>query len=160
MALTESLVDQPASARQIVERRARNSRRGGAAMEMAMIAPWAFLLFIGALDWGFYSYAVISLQAASRAAVLYTATSTATAADSSTACTIVLGELRYLPNIGTAVTTCGSNPVVTATSVTGPDSASASQVSVTYQTIRMIPIPGLLNSQFTITRTAKMRVRT
>jgi Flp pilus assembly protein TadG len=128
-------------------------------MEMAMIAPWAFLLFIGALDWGFYSYAVISLQAATRSAVLYTAGSTATSTDSATACTIVLGELRNLPNIGSTVTTCGSNPVVTATSVTGPDSAAAAQVSVRYQTIRMIPLPGLLTNQFTITRTAKMRLR-
>ena len=64
-----------------------------------MIAPWAFLLFIGALDWGFYAYAVISLQAAARAAVLYTATKSSTAADTDTACTIVLGELSMLPNI-------------------------------------------------------------
>ena len=154
MVLTESSVHQPAAGR------ARSSRRGGAAMELAMIAPWAFLLFIGALDWGFYSYAVISLQAATRAAVLYTSTSTATATDiAGNACPIVLGELRKLPNIGDSVTTCDSNPLVTTTSVTGPDSAAAAQVSVRYQTIRMIPLPGLLSSQFTITRTAKMRLR-
>ena len=156
MVLTESSVNQPAAGR---PRRGRRASRGGAAMEMAMIAPWAFLLFIGALDWGFYSYAVISLQAATRSAVLYTSTSVGTSADATTACTIVLGELRSLPNIGTTVTTCGSNPVVTATAITGPDLAAASQVSVRYQTVQMIPLPGLLSKQFTITRTAKMRLR-
>ena len=129
-------------------------------MEMALLMPWVFLLFIGALDWGFYAYSLISMQAAIRTAVLYTSTSTATASDSAKACTLVLAELKNLPNIGTSVTTCGTNPVVTATQITGPDSAQASQVSVTYQSISLIPIPGLLNKQFTITRTGKMRLRT
>ena len=155
MALTESSIYPRAARRQ--SGRGRRSQRGGAALEMAMIAPWAFLLFIGALDWGFYAYSVISLQAAARAAVLYTATKSSTAADTDTACTIVLGELSMLPNINTV---CGTNPIVTAISLPGPDAAAASQVSVTYQTMRMIPIPGLLSGQFTITRTAKMRLRT
>jgi Flp pilus assembly protein TadG len=128
-------------------------------MELALLSPWVFLLFIGALDWGFYGYSLISLQAAVRSAVLYTSTSTVTATNSGTACTIVLGELRYLPNIGTSTTSCTSNPVVTATSVSGPDLAAAAQVSVRYQSPSMIPIPGLLTKQFTITRVVKMRIR-
>src|SRR5947209_8719101 len=140
-------------------RRSRSRRRGGAMMEMALLMPWVFFLFIGVLDWGFYSYSLISMQAAIRTAVLYTASGTATAADSTTACTLVLGELRNLPNIGTSVTTCGSNPVVTATAVTGPDAASASKVTVTYQSVSLIPIPGLLAKQFTITRSGTMRLR-
>lgn len=128
-------------------------------LELALLSPWVFLLFIGALDWGFYGYALISLQAAARSAVLYTSTNTAKATDSATACTIVLAELRKLPNIGTSTTSCASNPVVSATSITGPDSAAAAQVSVQYQTISMIPIPGLLAKQFTITRIVKMRIR-
>src|SRR5215475_769378 len=106
--------------------------RGGAMMEMALLMPWVFLLFIGALDWGFYAYSLISMQAAIRTAVLYTSGSSTTAADSSTACTLVLAELKNLPNIGSGVTDCSTNPVVTASSVTGPDSAAASQVSITY----------------------------
>ena len=128
-------------------------------LEMALLSPWVFMLSIGALDWGFYGYALISVQSAVRSAALYTSTSATTATDSGKACTIVLGELRALPNIGTSVTTCGSNPVVTATSITGPDSAPAAQVSVRYHTISMIPIPGLLAKQFTVTRVVKMRIR-
>lgn len=134
-------------------------KRGGAMMEMALLMPWFFLLFIGVLDWGFYASALISMQAAIRTAVLYTSTGTGTASDSDTACQLVLDELRNLPNIGTGVTVCSSNPVVTATAVTGPDSAAASQVSVTYRSVSLIPIPGLLTKQFTLTRTGTMRLR-
>ena len=137
--------------------------RGGAILELALISPWFFLLAIGALDWGFYGYALISLQAATRSAVLYTSTNSTTAASNGTnqdaVCSIVLGELRSLPNIGTSTTSCSNNPVVTMTPITGPDGASASQVSVRYQSISLIPIPGLLAKQFTITRIGKMRIR-
>ena len=128
-------------------------------LEMALLSPWIFFLSIGTLDWGFYGYALISLQSATRSAVLYTSTSAATATDLNKACTIVLGELRKLPNIGTSVTGCTSNPLVTATAITGPDSANAAQVSIRYQSVSLIPIPGILAKQFTITRTAKMRLR-
>ena len=128
-------------------------------LELALISPWFFLLAIGALDWGFYGYALISLQAATRSALLYTATDASTATDNTKACEIVLGELRSLPNIGTGTTTCGSNPVVSATTVIGPDSSAGAQVSVRYQSVSLIPIPGILAKQFTITRIAKMRLR-
>lgn len=136
----------------------RKRSKGTAMLELALLSPWVFLLFIGALDWGFYGYALISLQAAARSAVLYTATNSGTATNSTMACSIVLGELRKLPNM-TSTSACTSNPVVTATTYTGPDSAAAAQVSIQYQTISMIPIPGLLARQFTITRIAKMRIR-
>ena len=131
-------------------------------VEMALLAPWVFLLFIGALDWGFYAYALICLQDAARSAALYTSSSHGTAADNSTACTIALGELQKLPNIGTSTTVCTTNPIVTATQITGsdsPDSNDASKVVVTYQTIQLIPLPGLLSNQYTITRVVKMRLR-
>ena len=123
---------------------------------MALLAPWVFFLFIGALDWGFYSYALISMQAATRTAALYTSTNIVTASDSTTACTLVLGEMANLPNVGSD---CTSNPTVTASSVTGPDSQPATQVQVTYQSVSLIPIPGLLAKQFTITRVVRMRIR-
>ena len=138
----------------------RRHTRGNAMLELVLFAPWFMLLFVGALDWGYYSSALISVQAAARSAALYTSGSAGVSNDSATACTIVLGEIRKLPNIGSGVTTCGSNPVVTATTVTGPDSLSATQVSVTYQSISLIPIPGALAKQFTVTRIVTMRVRT
>jgi Flp pilus assembly protein TadG len=139
------------------ERRRRS--RGVAMMELALLSPWVFFLFIGALDWGFYSYALVSLQAGARSAALYASTSHATIAEADTVCGIVLDEMRALPNIGTAATSCGSNPVVTSALVTGPDGAAAARVSVQYQTITMIPIPGVLRKQFTITRVVTMRLR-
>jgi Flp pilus assembly protein TadG len=138
----------------------RKRARGGAMMEMVLISPWIFFLFIGALDWGFYASALVSMQAAVRSAVLYTSASEGTAGDTDAACTIVLNEIRKLPNIGSSTTTCGSNPVVTATSLaSGPGSVKASRVTVTYTSITLVPLPGLLRKQFTITRSAVMRLR-
>jgi Flp pilus assembly protein TadG len=125
-------------------------------LEMAILGPWIFFLFIGALDMGFYAYALISLQAAARSAALYTSTDSSTKTQSGAACTIVLGEMKYLRNAGTD---CSSNPTVAATAWTGPDSSAGAQVSVTYQTLPLIPIPGLLSKQFTITRVVRMRLR-
>ncbi|HXJ43240.1 MAG TPA: TadE family protein [Bryobacteraceae bacterium] len=125
-------------------------------LELTLISPCIFMLFLGALDWGFYAYALIALQSAARTAAIYTSTSASTVADSATACTLVLAEMVSLPNVGA---TCGSNPIVSATSITGPDAAAAAQVSVTYTSLSLIPIPGMLKKQFTITRTVKMRLR-
>src|SRR5689334_15850359 len=102
------------------------SQRGRAMMEMAFLMPWFYFLFVGALDWGFYSYSLISMQAAIRTAVTYTATDATTVADTAGACRLVIKELQNLPNIGTAANDCSVNPIVTATAVTGPDSAAAS----------------------------------
>jgi hypothetical protein len=159
------LVDFGAAAQEIVMKpeltndkrsTARRRTRGSAMLELALLGPWVLFLFIGALDWGFYAYALISLESAARSAAIYTSTSLATAGDSATACSLVLAEMASLPNVGTV---CGVNPVVTATKVTGPDAADATFVSVTYTSLSMISLPGLLRSQFTITRTVKMKLR-
>ncbi len=125
-------------------------------LELVLLGPWLFFLFIGVLDWGFYSYALICLQSATRTAVLYTSASNLTVSDSATACQLVLAEMKALPNIGS---TCGTNPIVTATSYTGPDTKTAASVAVTYTSLSLIPIPGILRQQFTITRVVKMRLR-
>jgi Flp pilus assembly protein TadG len=133
--------------------------RGGAMLELALVAPWIFFLFAGALDLGYYTYALISVESAARAAALYTSTSTGTASDGTTACTYALGELKTLPNIGN-LSTCDANPLkVTASAQNGSDGTAASLVSVTYQSVTLIPIPGLLQGQFTWTRSVKMRLR-
>jgi Flp pilus assembly protein TadG len=153
-----SLTEKQIGGRRVFGRK--RAQSGVAVLEMALFAPWFFFLFVGALDWAFLASALISLQSAASTAALYTSTSSSTAADSSQACNLVLGEMRKVPNIGTAVTTCSGNPVsVTATSVIGPDSATSSQVTVTYGTISLIPIPGLIPGQFTLTRSVIMRLR-
>lgn len=145
---------------QVTPKSRKRSQRGAAILELALFAPFFLFLFIGALDWGFLANALISIENATRTAALYTSSGTGTAGDSAGACTQVLGELRKLPNIGSTLTTCSASPLtVSATAVTGPDSGSASLVSVTYTTVVLIPIPGLLPKQSTITRTLTMRVR-
>jgi Flp pilus assembly protein TadG len=129
-------------------------------LELALFLPWIFFCFVGVLDWGFFSYALITVQSSARVAAFYTSTSLSTAADAGGACTLVLNELQTLPNIGTTVTTCSGSPLtVTAAPVTGSDGAQASVVSVTYQSVPLIPIPGILAQQFTWKRSVTMRLR-
>jgi Flp pilus assembly protein TadG len=137
--------------------RGRVGRRGHAIVEVTLIAPWIFFLFVGTLNAGFFLYDLICAQNAVRVAATYTSSSLKLAADSAGACRAALLELNQLPNVRN-VSTCSSLPViVTANLVSGVDSAQASNVSLTYQTVPLIPMPGLV-SQLTITRTVQMRV--
>lgn len=130
-------------------------------VESCLLFPWFVFLFIGALDAGFDLYALIGVQSAARIAVLYTSSSSSTANASAAACTLVLQDLNYMPNIGSTVTSCSALPLeVTATGPTTDQFGNSySTVSVTYQTMSLIPIPGVLAGQFTITRTAQMQLR-
>jgi Flp pilus assembly protein TadG len=125
------------------------------------MAPWIFFLFVGVLDFGFFAYAAIATQNAARVAALYTSSGSSVAADAAGACLAVLEELRWLPNVKNGqVTNCNNATVsLTAQAVTGADGAPASRVTLSYKTIPMIPIPGILAHQFTFTRTVEMRLR-
>jgi Flp pilus assembly protein TadG len=121
--------------------------------------PWIFFLFVGALDFGFYSYALIATQNAARVAALYTAQCNGTVTDQATACRHVRQELARMPNSGSFSSNCASGPlVVTADAVTDAEGQPASRVRVAYQTVQLIPIPGLVPGQMTINRTAELRV--
>jgi Flp pilus assembly protein TadG len=139
----------------------RKRQRGGSALEMALLLPWYFFLFVGTFDWGFYAHALISTEAAARTAVLYTSQSSATAADQADACILANEEMRIVPNISNSdATTCTTSPlVVTAAATNGPDNAAASQVTVTYTTLSLIPIPFVLTNQATFYRVVVMRLR-
>jgi Flp pilus assembly protein TadG len=146
---------------------AKNRRRTGCAIfEFSLLMPWYLLLFIGAFDYGFYAYSLIASQSAATVAALYCATSSSTVSDSTTACGYALDQFRNLPNVGSSMNTCGTGSTVTAgapvavsaSSVTGPDLNPATSVTVVYLTPRLIPIPGLLPGQLTITRTVKMSI--
>src|SRR5262245_6217931 len=123
------------------ERRGNAGRGGHAVIEMALLSPWIFFLFVGVLDLGFYGYAAVSTQNAARAAALYASSSQATAADSVGACQKALGELRMMPNVGGTVISCLGPPVqVTAVDFSGacPDTgttAPCTRVTVIYQTV-------------------------
>jgi Flp pilus assembly protein TadG len=136
----------------------RSPRRGHAVLEVALLSPWIFFLFVGTLDMGFYTHALIATQNAARAAVANTSRNALTAADSAAACQYALAELKAMSNVRT-LANCNSTPLtVTASAVTGVDGWPASSVSVTYQTNRMIPIPGLVG-QLNVTRTVQMMVK-
>ncbi len=138
--------------------KAARDRRGHAVLEGALLAPWMMFLFVGAFDVGFYNYAVICTENAARVAALYTSSGASVDADSYGACQYALAELNSMSNVRGLTPPCTSLPViVTASQVTGIDGALATQVSVTYQTNQLIPLPWL-TGRLTITRTAQMRV--
>jgi Flp pilus assembly protein TadG len=149
-------------------------RRGSAIIETALMAPWIFFLFIGVFDLGFYFYAADCTQNAARAAAL--TTSTSSGISTVAACTAALGELNNLPN-AYQLTTCGTSgppsssmpvvvTVVQRNATTSPPcadcgvnpAAASSFATVTYLSLPMIPIPGLLMGQLTMTRTAEVRI--
>jgi Flp pilus assembly protein TadG len=138
----------------------KNRTKGHAVIEAALLMPWLIFLFVGVFDMGFYCYDLINVENAVRIAAQYTATSIYTAGDSTKACTIVRNEMANVANLS-GVSSCGSLPlIVTASSIPiGLDGAPATQVSVQYQSALFIPIPGLLTGRITITRIAKMRLR-
>jgi Flp pilus assembly protein TadG len=147
------------SNRQLKQNLRARRERGSAVIEVSLMAPWIFFLLVGVLDLGFYCYAAIATENAARIAAEYSTSSPATAGDSAGACTYALQEMLMLPRI-TSSMNCQSLPfVVTVTPVTGPDGTPASSASATYQTMPMIPIPGILQGQLTLTRTVEMKVK-
>jgi len=137
-------------------------------LEMALLLPWYFFLFVGTFDWGFYAHALISTEAAARTAVLYTSQSATTASDQAGACILANEEMRIVPNISNSdATTCSTSPlVVTAVQIGAgqaitltPDNNPASQVTVTYTTLSLIPIPFVLTNKATFYRVVTMRLR-
>jgi hypothetical protein len=127
------------------------------------MTPWLIFLFIGAMDWGFYAYALIATEGAARIACMYTSSSSSTTTDSTTACTYALGQLKKMSNVtsctaGSTSVTSSAPLAVSATSVTGPDGAAAAQVEVVYLTPIYMPMMGTLPQQITIRRIVEMRV--
>lgn len=128
-------------------------------MELTLLAPWVFFLFVGVIDLGFFCYSLIAVENSARVAAEYTSKSPSVAASQSGACTRVLAELAMLPNSGSFSTSCNAAPlVVTAASVAGPDGSTATSVSVTYN-FSLIPIPGLMAGRLNVTRNVQMRVQ-
>jgi hypothetical protein len=133
--------------------------RGNAVIEVSLLAPWIFFLLVGILDLGFYFYAAITTENAARVAAQYSAASPSTAGDAAGACGYAVQEAINLPGV-TSGMNCQTLPfIVNVAAVAGPDGTPATSASVTYQTIPMIPIPGILPGRLTFTRTAEMKVK-
>src|SRR5947199_10709488 len=73
--------------------------RGHAVIEVSLMAPWIFFLFMGTGGVGFYASAAIATQNAARVAVDQTSANTSTAADATLACDSARQELKSLPNM-------------------------------------------------------------
>jgi Flp pilus assembly protein TadG len=135
---------------------------GHAIVEVALMSPWIFLLFIGVFDFGFYAYGAICTQNAARVAALKLSASQSTAGSQATACTYVLQEMSMMPNMA-GVTSCSAAPltVTVTTYVAGTAAACVefqeceSRVVVQYQTIPLLPIPGFYLAP-TIQRTVRV----
>lgn len=139
----------------------RTSReRGHAVVEVAFLAPWILFLFAGVFDFGFFAYAFISTENAARVAALYASSNSDAVIDTNGICSYALEELRTTANVGSAVTSCGgSSPVsISVTSLTDGDGSPAVAVAVTYQTVQLIPIPGMAG-KMSISRSVQMKVR-
>ena len=156
----------------------RDRQRGSAIVEASLMMPWLAFLFVGILDFGFYAYSAISIQNAARAAAMR-ASASQFSFSTGTACIAALGELRGLPNM-VGVTTCAASagaisdtqPAAVVVTVlddtTTPQCAdcglgisptpSSVQARVTYQTLPMIPIPGLVMGRLTMSRIAESRI--
>jgi len=132
--------------------------RGDAVLETALMAPWIFFVFAGALDMGFYTHALIATEEAARSAVEYTSKNATSLADSAGACQYALTQLRAMSNVR-GLTGCSSSPlVVTATAVIDADGYSGSLVSVGYTSDNFIPIPGV-TGHLTVVRSVRMMMR-
>ena len=144
------------------------SRRGNAIIEFSLMVPWIFFLFVGALDFGFYAYALISVQNAARAAALQIAAvsenynqalADPTPIELGVACPTVRDELLRMPNFRNLPTDCSARPLDVAVSAfTGPNAEQGVRVTVGYDTVPLIPIPGVLTGQLHITREAEVAV--
>lgn len=149
-------------------------------MEAALMMPWLAFLFVGVLDFGFYSYAAICTQNAARAVALSQVTGGA--AD---ICTVARGEMQGIGNMNgvttcltypaaptnavplsvcvATITTAGATPANCSAATSCADcalnaTATSIQATVQYQTVPLIPIPGVLMGRMTLTRTAEMRL--
>ena len=142
----------------------RKGRKGHAVVETALIAPWIFFLFVGVLDFGFYAYALIAVENATRVAALNAGIGDANAIDQTTACRLALDEMIKMPNLKNLPTTygCGSLPlrvdINTNPNFVDAEGNPATWVRVSYETIPLIPIPGVLMGKATISRTVETRI--
>ena len=143
----------------------RSPRKSGQALiEVTLLIPWMVLAFVAAFNFGIFAYALVSTQNAARSAAMYASQSLTVAQSGSIVaqvCPYALGELGDAPGVGTGVTTCTGTPVtVTVTPRTpGAGNMNTVRVSVTYNTMQLIPLPGLMAGSLSITRTVEMPIR-
>lgn len=143
--------------------------RGNSIMELVMISSVLLPLMLAVMDCGLYTYAFISVENGSRAAAARNSTGLESATDQATACSIVLTEMKGLPNINSLnPADCSSSPLeVTSVlcdqntpcsgSTTSVDGQPATAVMVRYTIPSVFRIP--LSGPGIITRICQMKIR-
>lgn len=165
----------------------RHRQRGSAVIEAALMMPWIAFLFVGIFDFGFYSYAAIATQNAARAVALQSANgstasicttakdelgflpniaglgscaATQSAVNDTTplwVCTALLDDAS-----DSIAAQCPPVPAVRCADCAGSGATgtnpSSVQAVVTYRSVPLIPIPGILVGQMQLTRIAEARV--
>jgi Flp pilus assembly protein TadG len=139
-------------------------QRGQAVVEVTLLVPWIVFAFVAAFNFGIFAYALISTENAARSAAMYASQSLAVAQSGSIVtqvCPYALGELGDAPGVGSGVTTCTGTPVTVAVTANTPGSGNLNTVlvSVTYHTMQLIPLPGLMAGSLVITRKVEMPIR-
>jgi len=132
--------------------------QGHAVIEIALMLPWIFLLFIAVFDFGLYAYSAISVENAARVAALHTSSNSQLANDSTTACFYAVQELQKASNVAWLPSnySCTGAPLRVTAAATTVNGVPASQVTVTYQAVAGIPIPWF-SGLYSITRVVSMR---
>ena len=146
--------------------RARIRAKGGgqAIVEVTLLIPWMVFAFIAAFNFGIFAYSLISTENAARTGATYAAQSLTVAQGGSIAaqvCTYVLGELSDAPGVGPGVSSCTSSPVTVTVAPNTPGSGGVNTVtvSVTYNTMSLIPLPGLTPGSLAVTRAVELPIR-
>ena len=142
-------------------RRKLRHQRGGSLIEFSLMLPWALFLFVGVFDWGFFVHALISTEDAARVAALYAANNGG--GGTTTACTLVLQEMSISANLTGVTSPCpgpvsDTAPVAVSLTCVALDSVNGVKAAVTYRTLQLIPIPGLLTGKATLYRTAQLPI--
>jgi Flp pilus assembly protein TadG len=160
-----------------------DNRRGTAIVEAALMMPWIVFLFVGVFDFGFYSYAAIATQNAARAVAIQLATGLT---DGCAAARQELGVLPNVVGVttcpGTPAGVDDTHPVAVCSGVlsattsapcglptakcadcasticASPCTATSVQAVVTYLSIPLVPIPGVLTGRLRLTRIAEARI--
>ena len=147
----------------------KRGERGNALIEFGLIAPLLLPLILVALDGGLYTVAFIAVQNGVRVAAMRNAGGLDSAADQAQACSMVVEELRGLPNIGASFSSgCSTSPLVVSAvlcdgstpclgSANSPDGAFAVSVTARYTVPAPFRFP--LVGPTVIARNAQMKIR-
>jgi hypothetical protein len=94
------------------QKKSKRGERGQAMVEVTLMFPWIFFLFIGILDFGFYAYSAICTENAARVVAMQIAKSQGYSAS---ACALAVSEMSRLNNVAGQSAPCASGTSVSCT---------------------------------------------